>query len=90
MQMGYSLGVINAPQKDYCSLLLLGRDLSWHYVISRREGGNTTEHEEPTDASVVMYWSLSVAIFSIGGMANSFIFPYLESITFYVFRFSGM
>lgn len=77
LQMGYSLGVINAPQKV----------IERHYArslgvydeeLARREGGNTTEHEEPTDASVVMYWSLSVAIFAIGGMVSSFLVSFVS------------
>lgn len=74
LQYGYSLGVINAPQKviedEY------GRNLG---VWSDRAAGlseNSTE-EEPRDAGqhqvVIMYWSLSVAVFSIGGMLSSFL-----------------
>ncbi|XP_016399360.1 solute carrier family 2, facilitated glucose transporter member 2-like isoform X3 [Sinocyclocheilus rhinocerous] len=79
LQMGYSLGVINAPQKvierHYARSLGV-----YNEELARREGGNTTEHEEPTDASVVMYWSLSVAIFSIGGMASSFLVSFVSDI----------
>uniref|UniRef100_A0A3Q3JL80 Solute carrier family 2, facilitated glucose transporter member 5 n=1 Tax=Monopterus albus TaxID=43700 RepID=A0A3Q3JL80_MONAL len=49
LQYGYSLGVINAPQK----------------VEEFSEAG-----QHP---AVVMYWSLSVAIFAIGGMLSSFL-----------------
>ncbi|XP_068436055.1 solute carrier family 2, facilitated glucose transporter member 2 isoform X1 [Clinocottus analis] len=75
LQYGYSLGVINAPQKV----------IEKHYglalgVWSERAGvlsGNTTEEDEFLDVgqhpAVVMYWSLSVAIFSIGGMLSSFL-----------------
>uniref|UniRef100_A0A673K1H4 Solute carrier family 2, facilitated glucose transporter member 2-like n=1 Tax=Sinocyclocheilus rhinocerous TaxID=307959 RepID=A0A673K1H4_9TELE len=98
LQMGYSLGVINAPQKvshhtiiTTFTLLAACRAsvIERHYArslgvyneeLARREGGNTTEHEEPTDASVVMYWSLSVAIFSIGGMASSFLVSFVSDI----------
>nr|QGZ00486.1 facilitated glucose transporter 2 [Mylopharyngodon piceus] len=77
LQMGYSLGVINAPQKvierHYArSLGVYNEDLA------RREGVNATEHEEPSDPSVVMYWSLSVAIFSIGGMVSSFLVSFVS------------
>ncbi|MFT7808223.1 solute carrier family 2, facilitated glucose transporter member 2 [Arapaima gigas] len=68
LQYGYSLGVINAPQKV----------IERHY--SRALGvlpqnvtrdGNVTE--EVPHSSIVMYWSLSVAIFSIGGVVSSFL-----------------
>ncbi|XP_016386344.1 solute carrier family 2, facilitated glucose transporter member 2-like [Sinocyclocheilus rhinocerous] len=77
LQMGYSLGVINAPQKvierHYARSLGV-----YNEELARREGGNATEHEEPTDASVVMYWSLSVAIFAIGGMVSSFLVSFVS------------
>uniref|UniRef100_A0A9J7XME5 Solute carrier family 2 member 2 n=1 Tax=Cyprinus carpio carpio TaxID=630221 RepID=A0A9J7XME5_CYPCA len=77
LQMGYSLGVINAPQKvierHYARSLGV-----YNEELARREGGNTTEHEEPTDASVVMYWSLSVAFFSVGGMVSSFLVSFVS------------
>ncbi|TMS21659.1 Solute carrier family 2, facilitated glucose transporter member 2 [Larimichthys crocea] len=68
LQYGYSLGVINAPQavieKHY------GRSLG---VWSE----NSTEEEKFSHVgqhpAVTMYWSLSVAIFSIGGMLSSFL-----------------
>uniref|UniRef100_A0A3Q1HMB2 Major facilitator superfamily (MFS) profile domain-containing protein n=1 Tax=Anabas testudineus TaxID=64144 RepID=A0A3Q1HMB2_ANATE len=75
LQYGYSLGVINAPQKV----------IEKHYghslgVWSERTtvlSENSTEDEELPEAgqhpAVVMYWSLSVAIFSIGGMLSSFL-----------------
>uniref|UniRef100_A0A673K1I1 Solute carrier family 2, facilitated glucose transporter member 5 n=1 Tax=Sinocyclocheilus rhinocerous TaxID=307959 RepID=A0A673K1I1_9TELE len=69
LQMGYSLGVINAPQKVKRTIV--------HYYYWE---GICHEHEEPTDASVVMYWSLSVAIFSIGGMASSFLVSFVSDI----------
>ncbi|XP_077395194.1 solute carrier family 2, facilitated glucose transporter member 2 [Festucalex cinctus] len=74
LQYGYSMGVINAPQR----------------VIERHYGrslGVWPEEADPMSAngslaadvaqrqvppSVVMYWSLSVAIFSVGGMISSF------------------
>uniref|UniRef100_A0A672I887 Major facilitator superfamily (MFS) profile domain-containing protein n=2 Tax=Salarias fasciatus TaxID=181472 RepID=A0A672I887_SALFA len=71
LQYGYSLGVINAPQKV----------IERHYarslgVFSERAADlsfNSTEPpEEEQHPSVVVYWSLSVAIFSIGGMLSSF------------------
>ncbi|CAN9502477.1 unnamed protein product [Ophioblennius macclurei] len=72
LQYGYSLGVINAPQKV----------IERHYarslgVLSERAAdlpANSTEPvEEEPHPSVVIYWSLSVAIFSIGGMLSSFL-----------------
>lgn len=50
----------------------------YHEGLARREGGNTTEEEEASDPSVVMYWSLSVAIFSIGGMVSSFLVSFVS------------
>uniref|UniRef100_A0A3Q2EAU3 Solute carrier family 2 member 2 n=1 Tax=Cyprinodon variegatus TaxID=28743 RepID=A0A3Q2EAU3_CYPVA len=58
LQYGYSLGVINAPQKVKNTLLK----------------GSFEEKKHP---SVVMYWSLSVAIFSIGGMVSSFLVGFI-------------
>ncbi|KAL1022234.1 hypothetical protein UPYG_G00024030 [Umbra pygmaea] len=68
LQYGYSLGVINAPQKVIehhyeRSLGLLPED---HFDLSL----NSTQ---PVHPSVVMYWSLSVSIFSIGGVVSSFL-----------------
>ncbi|XP_061600241.1 solute carrier family 2, facilitated glucose transporter member 2 [Cololabis saira] len=73
LQFGYSLGVINAPQKI----------IQKHYAISlgvwsERSAplDNSTMEDDSLDgrkdSSVLMYWSLSVAIFSIGGMVSSF------------------
>uniref|UniRef100_A0A9J8BYL1 Solute carrier family 2 member 2 n=1 Tax=Cyprinus carpio carpio TaxID=630221 RepID=A0A9J8BYL1_CYPCA len=82
LQMGYSLGVINAPQKVKRTIVIerhYARSLGvYNEELARREGGNTTEHEEPTDASVVMYWSLSVAFFSVGGMVSSFLVSFVS------------
>ncbi|XP_041668353.1 solute carrier family 2, facilitated glucose transporter member 2 [Cheilinus undulatus] len=75
LQYGYSLGVINAPQKVIEKHY--GRALG---VLSERSGvlsENSTDEEEFHEAGqhpeVIMYWSLSVAIFSIGGMLSSFL-----------------
>uniref|UniRef100_A0A8D3DT90 Solute carrier family 2 member 2 n=1 Tax=Scophthalmus maximus TaxID=52904 RepID=A0A8D3DT90_SCOMX len=75
LQYGYSLGVINAPQKVIQNHY--GRSLG---VLSERAAvapQNATEEEEFQEVgshpSVVMYWSLSVAIFSVGGMVSSFL-----------------
>nr|XP_020472298.1 solute carrier family 2, facilitated glucose transporter member 2 [Monopterus albus] len=75
LQYGYSLGVINAPQKviekNYGHSLGVWSERS--AVLSE----NGTEEEEFSEAgqhpAVVMYWSLSVAIFAIGGMLSSFL-----------------
>ncbi|XP_051556171.1 solute carrier family 2, facilitated glucose transporter member 2 [Myxocyprinus asiaticus] len=77
LQIGYSLGVINAPQKviekHYAkSLGVYNKKLTWS------DGGNFTEHENQTHPSVVMYWSLSVAVFSIGGMVSSFLVGFVS------------
>ncbi|XP_029900206.1 solute carrier family 2, facilitated glucose transporter member 2 isoform X2 [Myripristis murdjan] len=75
LQYGYSLGVINAPQKvierHYGRSLGVWSDKA--AVLSE----NSTKEDELLEAGahpdVVMYWSLSVAIFSIGGMFSSFL-----------------
>ncbi|XP_076604718.1 solute carrier family 2, facilitated glucose transporter member 2 isoform X1 [Chaetodon auriga] len=74
LQYGYSLGVINAPQKviekHYARSLGVWSERA--AVLSE----NTTEEEFSEvgqHPSVVIYWSLSVAIFSIGGMVSSFL-----------------
>ncbi|KAM3594217.1 uncharacterized protein V6R79_004315 [Siganus canaliculatus] len=74
LQYGYSLGVINAPQKVIERHY--GRSLGVWSERTAIQSENTTE-DELSDAgkhpAVVMYWSLSVAIFSIGGMLSSFL-----------------
>lgn len=42
------------------------------------EAGNDTVHEDSIHSSVVMYWSLSVAVFSIGGMLSSFLVGFVS------------
>ncbi|XP_055087340.1 solute carrier family 2, facilitated glucose transporter member 2 [Periophthalmus magnuspinnatus] len=75
LQYGYSLGVINAPQKVIERHY--GRSLGvWSEAVQVSE--NQTEGEglilEPGQhPAVTMYWSLSVSIFSIGGMLTSFL-----------------
>ncbi|KAE8290230.1 TRAF2 and NCK-interacting protein kinase [Larimichthys crocea] len=71
LQYGYSLGVINAPQavieKHY------GRSLGvWSDTDTVLSENSTVSHVGQHPA-VTMYWSLSVAIFSIGGMLSSFL-----------------
>ncbi|KAM6968871.1 solute carrier family 2, facilitated glucose transporter member 2 [Tautogolabrus adspersus] len=79
LQYGYSLGVINAPQKviEKNYGLSLGVWSERSAVLSE----NSTEEEEFLDAgnhpTVIMYWSLSVAIFSIGGMLSSFLVGFI-------------
>ncbi|XP_071768481.2 solute carrier family 2, facilitated glucose transporter member 2 isoform X1 [Centroberyx gerrardi] len=76
LQYGYSLGVINAPQKVIERHY--GRSLG---VWSEKAGvlsENSTEEEEAfleagAHPAVVIYWSFSVAIFAIGGMFSSFL-----------------
>ncbi|XP_060918939.1 solute carrier family 2, facilitated glucose transporter member 2 [Labrus mixtus] len=79
LQYGYSLGVINAPQKviEKNYGLSLGVWSERTAVLSE----NSAEEEEFSDAgkhpTVIMYWSLSVAIFSIGGMLSSFLVGFI-------------
>ncbi|KAM7376151.1 hypothetical protein PAMP_005896 [Pampus punctatissimus] len=71
LQYGYSVGVINAPQKVIEKHY--GRSLG---VLSEKTvlSENSTEEEDAgKHPAVIMYWSLSVAIFSIGGMLSSFL-----------------
>lgn len=48
------------------------RSLGVEDLAVRSANGNATEPKE-VHPSVVMYWSLSVAIFSVGGMVSSFL-----------------
>uniref|UniRef100_A0A8D0HTL2 Major facilitator superfamily (MFS) profile domain-containing protein n=1 Tax=Sphenodon punctatus TaxID=8508 RepID=A0A8D0HTL2_SPHPU len=63
LQFGYNLGVINAPQK----IIEQSYNATW---MERQD----TEHPIPIDpGTLTTLWSLSVAIFSIGGMISSFL-----------------
>uniref|UniRef100_A0A4W4GYA7 Solute carrier family 2, facilitated glucose transporter member 4 n=1 Tax=Electrophorus electricus TaxID=8005 RepID=A0A4W4GYA7_ELEEL len=58
LQFGYNIGVINAPQK----IIEAEYNSTW-----------THRYSEPIpEATLTSLWSLSVAIFSIGGMLSSF------------------
>uniref|UniRef100_A0AAY5EM53 Major facilitator superfamily (MFS) profile domain-containing protein n=1 Tax=Electrophorus electricus TaxID=8005 RepID=A0AAY5EM53_ELEEL len=65
LQYGYSLGVINAPQK-----VILGhyaRSLGFHNL-------STSLPKQPESSSMLtMYWALSVAMFPVGGILSSFL-----------------
>ncbi|KAJ8409635.1 hypothetical protein AAFF_G00230360 [Aldrovandia affinis] len=68
LQYGYCLGVINAPQKI----------LERHYgralgVLPENPTPSNHTEEEAPHPSVIMYWSLSVSVFSIGGVVTSFL-----------------
>lgn len=75
LQYGYSLGVINAPQKVIEKHY--GRSLGVWSEKAAALSENSTEETDFSEAgqhpAVIMYWSLSVAIFSIGGMLSSFL-----------------
>ncbi|XP_073482302.1 solute carrier family 2, facilitated glucose transporter member 2 [Aquarana catesbeiana] len=65
LQFGYGIGVINAPQKV----------IEHHYarklgLVIMEKSGNMTEDIVPS--TVTMYWSLSVSVFSLGGLVSSF------------------
>ncbi|KAM9341497.1 solute carrier family 2, facilitated glucose transporter member 2 [Symphorus nematophorus] len=79
LQYGYSLGVINAPQKVIEKHY--GRSLGVWSERATVLSENSTEEEEFVEAgqhpAVVIYWSLSVAIFSIGGMVSSFLVGFM-------------
>ncbi|MBN3298532.1 GTR2 protein, partial [Amia calva] len=68
LQYGYSIGVINAPQKV----------IERHYERTLGLLHNDSLAVNGSDvmvshSSVLMYWSLSVSIFSIGGVFSSFL-----------------
>ncbi|XP_075058218.1 solute carrier family 2, facilitated glucose transporter member 2 [Mixophyes fleayi] len=69
LQFGYGIGVINAPQKviekHYADVL--GLQMEEIEV----KGVNMTEDVKVPPA-VTMYWSLSVSVFSLGGLVSSF------------------
>ncbi|KAJ1087578.1 hypothetical protein NDU88_000745 [Pleurodeles waltl] len=70
-QYGYGIGVINAPQEiieKHYDRILRGDDVE---TLERSVNQNETE-EEKLLPSVTTYWSLSVSIFSVGGMVSSF------------------
>ncbi|KAJ3612614.1 hypothetical protein NHX12_020882 [Muraenolepis orangiensis] len=75
LQYGYSLGVINAPQKIIEKHY--GRSLGVWSEGSALLSENGTMGQDPPEAGqhpeVIVYWSLSVAIFSIGGVVSSFL-----------------
>ncbi|KAM5165139.1 solute carrier family 2, facilitated glucose transporter member 2 [Mantella aurantiaca] len=60
LQFGYGIGVINAPQMV----------IEEHYRGVLGLEANTTD--APASSSVTMYWSLSVSVFSLGGLVSSF------------------
>uniref|UniRef100_A0A146P6K2 Major facilitator superfamily (MFS) profile domain-containing protein n=1 Tax=Fundulus heteroclitus TaxID=8078 RepID=A0A146P6K2_FUNHE len=78
LQYGYSLGVINAPQKVIEKHYALSLGV-WSERPALLENGTDGEgsSEEIKHPSVIMYWSLSVAIFSIGGMVSSFLVGFI-------------
>ncbi|XP_072221219.1 solute carrier family 2, facilitated glucose transporter member 2 [Leuresthes tenuis] len=74
LQFGYSLGVINAPQKVIQKHYALSLGVwSERSALSDNDTVETDLSDAGTHSTVVMYWSLSVAIFSIGGMVSSFL-----------------
>ncbi|KAG8445184.1 hypothetical protein GDO86_010091 [Hymenochirus boettgeri] len=61
-QFGYGIGVINAPQTI----------IEAHYGRVLLENSENKTDENAISSSVTMYWSLSVSVFSLGGMVSSF------------------
>ncbi|KAG7265925.1 hypothetical protein CRUP_036118 [Coryphaenoides rupestris] len=67
LQFGYNIGVINAPQKfGYNIGVINAPQKDYNATWMHRYG------EHIPAGSLTSLWSLSVAIFSIGGMASSF------------------
>ncbi|XP_055521536.1 solute carrier family 2, facilitated glucose transporter member 4-like [Leucoraja erinacea] len=64
LQFGYNLGVINAPQK----IIEQSYNETW---MDRQTGSGPPQPIDP--ALLTTLWSLSVAIFSVGGMFSSFL-----------------
>ncbi|XP_048373995.1 solute carrier family 2, facilitated glucose transporter member 4 isoform X1 [Sphaerodactylus townsendi] len=62
LQFGYNIGVINAPQKII--------EQSYNATWMERQGEEAPTPIDP--GTLTTLWSLSVAIFSIGGMISSF------------------
>ncbi|XP_043932976.1 solute carrier family 2, facilitated glucose transporter member 4 [Protopterus annectens] len=62
LQFGYNIGVINAPQEVI--------EQSYNATWIQRQEGNASSIDPVT---LTTLWSLSVAIFSIGGMISSFL-----------------
>ncbi|XP_061651619.1 solute carrier family 2, facilitated glucose transporter member 2 [Phyllopteryx taeniolatus] len=75
LQYGYSMGVINAPQRVIERHY--GRSLGVRPLEAAVMSANGSlpgdAAQEQGHPSVVMYWSLSVAIFSVGGVLSSFL-----------------
>ncbi|XP_045554936.1 solute carrier family 2, facilitated glucose transporter member 2 isoform X3 [Salmo salar] len=76
LQFGYSLGVINAPQKVIEQHYGQSLGVLPEEPLLLSENGTETEKRE-VHPSVVMYWSLSVSIFSIGGVVSSFLVGFI-------------
>uniref|UniRef100_UPI00398EDE23 solute carrier family 2, facilitated glucose transporter member 2 n=1 Tax=Pristiophorus japonicus TaxID=55135 RepID=UPI00398EDE23 len=74
LQFGYGLGVINAPQEiietHYAHILNIGEN-------ETMAGNLTQATKPPKHRTIVIYWTLSVSIFCIGGMFSSFFVGYL-------------
>ncbi|KAI4904101.1 hypothetical protein NFI96_026212, partial [Prochilodus magdalenae] len=77
LQFGYGLGVINAPQKIIQTHYArsLGFYIEPDYPDEDLINLTTIQPEEdlPVPASLTMYWSLSVAMFPVGGIISSFL-----------------
>ncbi|XP_067898909.1 solute carrier family 2, facilitated glucose transporter member 2-like [Heterodontus francisci] len=74
LQFGYGIGVINAPQE----VIEMHYARIFNIAQSETMAGNITEATNPLKyRSVIVYWTLSVSIFCIGGMFSSFFVGYL-------------
>ncbi|GAA6086236.1 solute carrier family 2, facilitated glucose transporter member 2 isoform X2 [Tachysurus ichikawai] len=76
LQYGYGIGVINAPQK----VIVQHYSRSLGFPVADEHTNATLPDEDEDDEEVrtrtsalTMYWSLSVAMFPVGGIVSSFL-----------------
>ncbi|XP_066518502.1 solute carrier family 2, facilitated glucose transporter member 2 isoform X2 [Hoplias malabaricus] len=74
LQYGYSLGVINAPQKVIQTHYARSMGLYFDAEFDEERNLSTTlPNPDPNPSILTMYWSLSVAMFPVGGIISSFL-----------------
>ncbi|KAK3531842.1 hypothetical protein QTP70_030940 [Hemibagrus guttatus] len=75
LQYGYGIGVINAPQKviEHHYARALGFPESDKHANATLPGDEDDEEVRAQKSALTMYWSLSVAMFPVGGIVSSFL-----------------